>query len=93
MILALVAMVGAAQEIKMNESAINDYIPLLLNAKGYQAYSFDVSAIKGRNVEIYFKEIVNEKEVEDSPSSFFPYYLKVRGNKIHHRFFLLRKIH
>ena len=81
MILALVAMVGHAQEIKMNESAINDYIPLL-NAKGYQAYSFDVSAIKGRNVEIYFKEIVNEKEVEDSPRLFFPYYFEARGNKL-----------
>ena len=37
-ILALVAMTGLAQEIKMNETAISDYIPLL-NAKGYQAYS------------------------------------------------------
>ena len=44
MMLALVAMAGLAQEIKMNETAISDYIPLF-NAKGYQAYSFDVSAI------------------------------------------------
>ncbi len=34
MMLALVAMTGQAQEIKMK--------------KGYQAYSFDVSAIKGK---------------------------------------------
>ena len=44
---ALVAMMGQAQEIKMNETTINDYIPML-NQKGYQAYSFDVSAIKGK---------------------------------------------
>ena len=40
MMLALVTVTGQAQEIKMNEVTINDYIPML-NAKGYQAYSFD----------------------------------------------------
>ena len=45
--LVLVTMTGQAQEIKMNEATINDYIPML-NQKGYQAYSFDVSAIKGK---------------------------------------------
>ena len=45
--LTLVTMTGQAQEIKMNEATINDYIPML-NQKGYQAYSFDVSAIKGK---------------------------------------------
>ena len=49
MMLALVTMMGQAQEIKMNETTINDYIPML-NAKGYQAYSFDVSAIKVRKI-------------------------------------------
>ena len=48
-LLALVAMAGLAQEIKMNETTINDYIPML-NQKGYQAYSFDVSTIKGGNL-------------------------------------------
>ena len=33
MMLALVTMAGQAQEIKMNETTINDYIPML-NAKG-----------------------------------------------------------
>ena len=47
MMLALVTMTGWGQEIKMNEATINDYIPML-NQKGYQAYSFDVSAIKGK---------------------------------------------
>ena len=46
---ALIAMAGLAQEIKMNETTINDYIPML-NQKGYQAYSFDASTIKGRNL-------------------------------------------
>lgn len=80
-LLALVTVAGQAQEIKMNESTINDYIPLL-NAKGYQAYSFNVSAIKGRNVEIYFREFVNGKEVENSPRLLFPYYFEARGNKL-----------
>ena len=46
-LLALVALAGQAQEIKMNETTINDYIPML-NQKGYQTYNFDVSAIKGK---------------------------------------------
>jgi len=80
-LLALVALSGQGQEIKKNETTINDYIPLL-NAKGYQAYSFDVSAIKGRNVEIYCREFVNGKEVEDSPRLLFPYYFEARGDKL-----------
>ena len=62
MMFALVAMAGLAQEIKMNETTINDYIPML-NQKGYQAYSFDVSAIKGRNVTLNVREFVNGKEI------------------------------
>lgn len=48
-LLSLATMTGLAQEIKMNKTTINDYIPML-NQKGYQAYSFDVSTIKGRNL-------------------------------------------
>ena len=81
MMLAFFALAGWAQEIKMNETTINDYIPML-KAKGYQAYSFDVSTIKGRNVEFYFKEFVNGKEVEDSPRLLFPYYFEARGDKL-----------
>ena len=58
--LALIAMTGWAQEIKMNEATINDYIEML-NQKGYQAYSFDVSAIKGRDVTFNVREFVNGK--------------------------------
>ncbi|MBQ2196530.1 MAG: hypothetical protein IJ159_04645 [Prevotella sp.] len=50
-LLALVALTGQGQEIKMNETTINDYIPML-NQKGYQAYSFDVSAIKGQTLSV-----------------------------------------
>ena len=42
LLIALVAMAGLAQEIKMNETTINDYISML-NQKGYQAYSFEES--------------------------------------------------
>ena len=49
LLFVLIAMAGLAQEIKMNETTINDYIPML-NQKGYQAYSFDASTIKGRNL-------------------------------------------
>ena len=81
MMLALVAVTGQAQEIKMNEVTINDYIPML-NAKGYQAYSFDVSKIKGRNVTVNVREFVNGKEVEDSPRLLFPYYFEAKGDKL-----------
>ena len=59
-LLALVAMTDWAQEIKTNETTINDYIPML-NQKGYQAYSFDVSAIKGKNVTFNVREFVDGK--------------------------------
>lgn len=80
-LLALVALTGWAQEIKMNETTINDYIPML-NAKGYQAYSFDVSSIKGKNVTFNVREFVNGKEVEDSPRLLFPYYFQANGDKL-----------
>lgn len=80
-LLTLVAMTGWSQEIKMNESSFNDYIPLL-NTKGYMAYSFDVSAIKGRNVTINYREYVNGKEIEDYPKLLMPYTFETRGDKL-----------
>ena len=59
--LALVTMVGQAQEIKMNESSISDYLPLL-KAKGYIAYSFDTKDFKGALVEPIVMEYVKGKE-------------------------------
>ena len=78
---ALVAMAGLAQTIKMKEPSLSDYIPML-NAKGYQAYNFDVSAIKGRNVTFNIREFVNGKEVKDSPRLLFPYVFEAKGDKL-----------
>ena len=66
----------------MNEASFSDYLPLL-NAKGYMAYSFDVSAIKGKNVMFNIREFVNGKEVEDSSHDFlFPYTFTANGDKL-----------
>lgn len=46
-LLALFAIAGQAQKLKMIEATFNDYIPLL-NAKGYMAYSFDTKSFKGK---------------------------------------------
>ena len=81
LLLALIAMTGQAQEIKMNEPSFNDYLPLL-NAKGYMAYSFDVSALNGRNATFNVMEFVNGKEVEDSPRLLMPYTFQANGDKL-----------
>lgn len=81
LLLAIVAMMGQAQEIKMNEPSFNDYLPLL-NAKGYMAYSFDVSALNGRNTTFNVMEFVNGKEVEDSPRLLMPYTFQANGDKL-----------
>ena len=87
-LLALVALAGHAQEqkpieglFKMNETTFNDYIPLL-NVKGYQAFSFDISAIKGKYVTMHFIEYDNGKKVEGYPKLLFPYTFESRGNKL-----------
>ena len=56
-LLALVAMAGQAQEIRMNEPTISDYLPLL-KAKGYIAYSFDTKDFKDALVEPIVMEYV-----------------------------------
>ena len=81
LLIALVEMAGYSQELKMNEPTINDYIPLL-NAKGYKAYSFDVSSIKGRNLTVNYREFVNGKEVEGSPGLLMPYTFEAYGDKL-----------
>ena len=55
-LLALVAVTGQAQIIKMNEPSFSDYLPLL-NAKGYMAYSFNTKKFKGAEVEPVVMEI------------------------------------
>lgn len=60
-LLTFVALTGWAQEIKMNESSISDYLPLL-KAKGYMAYSFDTKDFKDAMVEPIVMEYVKGKE-------------------------------
>jgi len=60
-LLALVAMTGWAQEIKMNEPSISDYLPLL-KAKGYMAYSFDTKDFKDALVEPVIMEYAKGQE-------------------------------
>jgi len=63
-LLALVAMAGQGQEIKMNEPSFSDYLPLL-NAKGYMAYSFNTKKFKGAEVEPVVMEYVKGEEPKD----------------------------
>ncbi len=43
-----------AQEVKPIEASIKDYIALL-NQNGYQAYSFDMSPLKGATYQVQFE--------------------------------------
>lgn len=60
-LLTLVAMMGQAQTIKMNEPSFSDYLPLL-NAKGYMVYSFDTKNFKGAKVEPVVMEYLKGEE-------------------------------
>ena len=57
----LVALTGRAQEIKMNEPSISDYLPLL-KTNGYIAYSFNTKDFKDALVEPIVMEYVKGKE-------------------------------
>ena len=63
-LLALVAVTGQAQKIKMNEPSFSDYLPLL-NAKDYMAYSFNTKKFKGAEVEPVVMEYVKGEEPKD----------------------------
>lgn len=63
-LLALVALAGQAQEIRTNESTLDDYLHLL-NAKGYMAYSFDTKDFKGKQYEPVIMEYAKGKEAKD----------------------------
>ena len=60
-LLAIVTLTGWAQEIRMNNPSISDYLPLL-KAKGYIAYSFDTKDFKDALVEPIVMEYVKGKE-------------------------------
>ena len=55
-----------AQEVKRTEPDISDYIPLL-NAAGYDVYTFDISSLKDEtyNIELIVREYVDGAMVED----------------------------
>jgi hypothetical protein len=63
--LALLALTATAQEIKMNEASINDYLPLL-KAKGYFVYSFDTKDFKDALVTPVIMEYVKGEEPRDA---------------------------
>ena len=61
---ALVAMTGKAQELRVNEPTLADYLQLL-KAQGYIAYSFDMKDFKEKSVEPVIMEYVDGKEPKD----------------------------
>ena len=61
---ALVAMTGKAQELRVNEPTLADYLQLL-KAQGYIAYSFDMKDFKDKSVEPVIMEYVDGKEPKD----------------------------
>ena len=64
-LLALVCMAGWAQEIKMNESSISDYLPLL-QTQGYMAYSFDTKEFKDALAQPIVMEYVKGQEPRET---------------------------
>ena len=63
-LLALVALTGRAQQIKVNEPSISDYLPLL-EAMGYKAYSFDTKEFKGATAQTVVMEYVKGQEPKE----------------------------
>lgn len=64
----------SAQSVKPQEATMNDYLPLL-QASGYQVYSFDISEFLDDTYHFTFKikEYVNREEVNsDQRNSVFP---------------------
>ena len=53
-LLSAISSVSRAQEVKPIEASIEDYIALL-NQNGYQAYSFDISPLKGATYQVQFE--------------------------------------
>ena len=53
-LLSAISSVSRAQEVKPIEASIEDYIALL-NQNGYQAYSFDLSPLKGATYQVQFE--------------------------------------
>ena len=60
-LLVLIAIAGRAQELRVNEPTLDDYLQLL-KAQGYIAYSFDMKDFKDKSVEPVIMEYVDGKE-------------------------------
>ena len=59
--LALITLTAHAQQIKVNEPSISDYLPLL-EAQGFKAYSFDTKKLKGATAQTVVMEYVKGQE-------------------------------
>jgi len=63
-LLAIIALMGQAQEIRTSEPTLDDYLQLL-NAKGYIVYSFDMQDFKGKSYEPVIMEYTKGEEAKD----------------------------
>lgn len=68
-----------AQELKRTQPDISDYIPLL-NAAGYEVFTFDLSSLKDDtyNIEFVIREYVDGVLVTGSPESELRYFTRNR---------------
>ena len=84
-LLSAISSVSRAQEVKPIESSIEDYIALL-NQNGYQAYSFDISPLKGATYQVQFE--VREYVADNlEPVSIQPYGLRLKNRTMVKEFF------
>ena len=80
-LLALVALTGQGQEVKMNEPSFSDYLTLL-HFKGYKAYSFDISMFEGKRAKLVVKECSNGKEIHDNLLANFLFTLPIHDKLV-----------
>lgn len=78
---ALITLSGQAQEIKVNEPSFSDY-QVLFNAKGYRAYSFDISQLKDCKIEMYLKEFCEGNETKSFSVLGSAYAFEPKGKKL-----------
>ena len=74
-----------AQEVKPIEASIEDYIALL-NQNGYQAYSFDISPLKGATYQVQF-EVREYVAGNPEPVSTQPYGIGLKNRTMVKEFF------
>ena len=71
-----------AQELKRTEPDMSDYIPLL-NAAGYEVYTFDISSLRDEtyNIEFSVREYVDGALVENEPEG-GPFHFILRNRRM-----------